>query len=322
MEVFQEVRRVLADHGSLWLNLGDSYATQSGKSANVPQAKHLSNSYPDSASHRSGNIDGLKPKDLCGVPWRVAFSLQDDGWWLRSDIIWEKLNAMPSSATDRPTNSHEYIFMLTKKSRYYFDQEAVREPYTAPLERWGGENVDGYDQSPRGLDRERSLRPNPAGRNVRSVWTFATDNFGGAHFAVFPEELVRRCIFAGCPTEVCNECGEPRVRIVESTKTFQSGSGRSDNPIHGKQDLSGSKNNSTPDIRMGPVVHTTTIGWSDCGHGNYRRGIVLDIFMGSGTTALVARKHDRHSVGIELNSDYCAIAAQRLQQLSLLTEVM
>lgn len=181
------------------------------------------------------------------------------------------------------------------------------EEFSATLLIWGTS----------GTAHQRNTTAHSASRNIRSVWTINTQAYADAHFAVFPEELARRCIAAGCPEQVCRECGKPRERIVEAIKTFESGSGRSGRMPTGKQDLSAEETNSTPDIRLGPVIHTETLGFTDCGHSDYRSGVALDPFMGSGTTALVARKLGRHSVGIELNGDYCQLIAGRLQQLSL-----
>jgi DNA modification methylase len=231
--VFRQVRRVLRDDGTLWLNLGDSYLA----------------------------------KNLVGIPWRVAFALQQDGWFLRSDIIWSKPNPMPESVTDRPTKSHEYVFLLSKSSRYCFDVNAVREPHSDRALRDVGrtvvaEHVTAKHHSDLGdmharygtdvyratLAKNGGVAGHPDGRNIRSVWEIATQSYSEAHFATFPPELVRRCILAGCP----------------------------------------------------------------------EGGTVLDPFGGAGTTALVARNLGRHSILIELNADYCALASERLQQQSLL----
>ena len=178
VDVFRKVRRVLRDDGTLWLNLGDSYASDM-KGSGGPTPKQASNSgsfyQPIRLQH------GLKPKDLVGIPWRVAFALQADGWYLRSDIIWAKPNPMPESVTDRPTKSHEYMFLLSKSPRYFFDQEAVRE----------AQEGDG--------GRTRQDAEVSAGRNIRTVWTIATKPYPGAHFAVFPPALVEPCVKAGCP---------------------------------------------------------------------------------------------------------------------------
>lgn len=195
VEVFREVWRVLRDDGTAWLNLGDSYATQPGKGSNVPQTKWAANSYPESAAHRSQDC-GVKPKNLVGIPWRVAFALQADGWYLRSDIIWSKPNPMPESVTDRPTKAHEYLFLLSKGQKYFYDHEAVKEPATrAGCAPGGNHKVDG-SRNDAGRDMQKPVDEN---RNKRSVWTVATAPYSGAHFAVFPPALIEPCIKAGCP---------------------------------------------------------------------------------------------------------------------------
>ncbi len=206
--VFREARRVLRRDGTLWLNLGDSYAgSRMGKQG---QSGFMADR--SVASHRMqvGRVvpADLKPKDLVGIPWRVAFALQADGWWLRSDIVWAKPNPMPESVTDRPTRSHEYLFLLAKSARYYYDADAIREPHEMkPQRRPGGRPLD---QVPRGTSQPRQrwstarrdeVGPDghPLGRNRRSVWTIATQPFVGEHFATFPPKLVEPCILAGCP---------------------------------------------------------------------------------------------------------------------------
>lgn len=204
--VFREVRRVLADDGVLWLNLGDSYVAPRGNTAAKPgfdnkaAAGHAALNYAGTRPH-----DGLKPKDLIGVPWRVAFALQADGWWLRQDIIWSKPNPMPESVTDRCTKSHEYLFLLTKSARYMYDAAAIAEPHTAIP--FGGKDK-GYAASdlghatPQGIHgpskRGEGRCGNPdGGRNKRSVWTVATQPYADAHFATFPPKLIEPCILAG-----------------------------------------------------------------------------------------------------------------------------
>lgn len=199
VEVFREVRRVLAAHGTVWLNLGDSYAA--ARSYQVRDNKHT-----DVGNTMASEIPaGLKQKDLVGIPWRVAFALQADGWYLRSDIIWAKPNPMPESVTDRPTKAHEYVFLLSKQAKYHFDQEAVREP--AEWARWGDQTVPKYEGTEtatgwmeNGKKEDLQARA-AAGRNIRSVWEIATQPYPEAHFATFPEELARRCIAAGCPEQ-------------------------------------------------------------------------------------------------------------------------
>lgn len=198
VEVFRDVRRVLKDDGVLWLNLGDSYAG-SGKG---PAGKSGKNPYHDirNLSQQRGPIvpDGLKQKDLVGIPWRVAFALQADGWWLRQDIIWAKPNPMPESVTDRCTKAHEYIFMLTKSARYQFDNQAIKEP-SVGLEqknsRFGGSKY-GNSDDPKHATKSGNEYIDSGTRNKRSVWTINTKPFRGAHFAVMPEALVEPCVLA------------------------------------------------------------------------------------------------------------------------------
>jgi DNA modification methylase len=206
--VFREVRRVLRDDGTVWLNLGDSYATGTSKpSTNSPSVDVGYWRSQDGMGRRriDGRECGLKPKDLVGIPWMLAFALRADGWYLRSDIIWAKPNPMPESVTDRPTKAHEYIFLLAKSERYFYDADAIREPHLGPPPS-GGRSAHGYEER-KWSDRTDGLaRPpmtmrdreyNPAGRNRRSVWTINPQPYSGAHFATFPEKLVEPCILAG-----------------------------------------------------------------------------------------------------------------------------
>jgi DNA modification methylase len=194
--VFREVRRVLKDDGVLWLNLGDSYAgSGKGPAGNLGAThneRHLEH------KHSAIVPDGLKPKDLVGIPWRVAFALQADGWWLRQDIIWHKPNPMPESVTDRCTKAHEYLFLLTKSAKYYFNHEAIKEP-SAQLGktniRFGG-NKYGDSDDPKHATKSGNEYTDNGTRNRRSVWTIPTKPFRGAHFAVMPEALVEPCIHA------------------------------------------------------------------------------------------------------------------------------
>jgi DNA modification methylase len=254
VEVFREVRRVLRDDGTLWLNLGDSYAG-SGRGADAIYANQKLSTdslriKPDWA------ISGLKPKDLVGVPWRVAFALQADGWYLRSDIIWSKKNPMPESVTDRPTKAHEYIFLMSKSQKYYYDAEAIKETAVNgdPNPPRGSRGVLGNQNNGRRKQDEVGKRTYTGfngryqpleKRNKRTVWTVSTHPFPEAHFATFPEKLIEPCILAGCP----------------------------------------------------------------------EKGIVLDPFMGSGTTAIVAHRLGRQFIGFELNPEYCEMANRRIKPL-------
>lgn len=226
--VFEEVRRVLAKDGTLWLNLGDSYSQSGGWSREDGyDTKQATNSGSIRQESRKAS-DGLKPKDICGIPWRVAFALQDVGWYLRSDIIWHKPNCMPESVTDRPTTAHEHIFLLTKSAKYWYDAEAISEPAKSGGDLGllrtsatsSGDGVAWHAQSI--LDRKTlkatmresgtgMYRPNRSDiggvgsatdtRNARTVWTIPSQPYIGAHFATFPEEIPRRCILAGCPED-------------------------------------------------------------------------------------------------------------------------
>jgi DNA modification methylase len=215
--VFREVRRVLRKDGTVWLNIGDSYANTEPRKA-----------FGDQSSRGPGTLDGdviqrdwsawqLAPKQLVMMPFRLASALQRDGWFVRSDIVWAKPNPMPESVTDRPTKAHEYVFLLSKSPRYYYDADAVREPHGVGTkhgdafvkqveryrERHGDARPSHFDSPEDGVARLGSTTAdrylNPAGRNLRSVWTIATEPYPGAHFATFPRALVEPCIKAGCP---------------------------------------------------------------------------------------------------------------------------
>ena len=200
VEVFREVRRVLRDDGTVWLNLGDSYASTTkgsggaGKSTLGPN-RDLQNIDFQKMEPRRFELDGLKPKDLIGIPWRVAFALQADGWYLRSDIIWHKPNPMPESVTDRCTKAHEYIFLLSKSARYYYDHEAIKEESVigeGAIRRSGAVSQVGTLRNDEGRHCV-----NDGTRNRRTVWTVSTRSYKGAHFATFPPELIEPCVLAG-----------------------------------------------------------------------------------------------------------------------------
>jgi DNA modification methylase len=202
--VFREVKRVLRDDGTLWLNLGDSYAANEGqrKTTDKPGDKQATSAGSIGAPSRS--VEGLPAKNLIGIPWRVAFALQADGWYLRSDIIWHKPNPMPESVKDRCTKAHEYIFLLSKSERYYYDAEAVKEDASISTKERVGLMVGGGHGDASRNDGDLGSRLTFAqfaenGRNRRSVWTVATQPYSGAHFATFPPKLIEPCILAGCP---------------------------------------------------------------------------------------------------------------------------
>jgi DNA modification methylase len=205
INVMREVKRVLKKDGILWLNLGDNHYGAGGKghTPKDPNAKQLT--VRGSTEETILRRKGFPSKNLVGIPWMVAFALRDDGWYLRADVIWDKFNCMPESVRDRPTISHEYMFLLSKSKKYYYDYKAIKEPYTKPMNRWGGQqltakNKSNWDENTKQQTyRNRNMRPDPKGKNKRSVWHIATQSYKGAHFAVFPEKLVEPCILAGCP---------------------------------------------------------------------------------------------------------------------------
>lgn len=312
VEVFREVWRVLRDDGTLWLNLGDSYNGSGGVGGDYAPGG-LNAGQPKYPGRR---ISTLKPKDLVGIPWRVAFALQEDGWYLRSDIIWSKPNQMPESVTDRPTKSHEYIFLLTKQARYFYDADAIRERIGEPVcmaasFRDGGIYTNNRSFDNHGVkqkDTHGDGDPSYSGRNRRTVWEIATQPMPYAHFATFPEALVEPCIKAGTSERgACPKCGAPWRRMVE---TSPGGLPRKDTEAW---------NNGGPltphkGYRGSPIV--TQIGWQPsctCGCEETVPCVVLDPFGGSGTVAKVARDLGRSSVMIELNPAYVGIMKRRLR---------
>jgi DNA modification methylase len=216
--VFREVRRVLRDDGTLWLNLGDSYAAQrsgsvmpaetlaGGQNGWMPDGTRTNRDRHDGYSpSRNAAAIGLKHKDLVGIPWRVAFAIQADGWYLRSEIIWAKRNCMPESVTDRPTKSHETLFLLAKSPTYFYDADAIREPHAeVSLARvkkpfHTSQDVEGRAVNTTTGDGDMARFCHENGRNKRTVWTIATQPYPEAHFATYPEKLVEPCVLAGCP---------------------------------------------------------------------------------------------------------------------------
>jgi len=328
--VFREVWRVLRDDGTLWLNLGDSY-NGSGKGANGDgSAGKAGNINSGSKGTQQGtftksDVIGLKPKDLVGIPWRVALALQADGWWLRQDIIWHKPNPMPESVTDRCTKAHEYIFLLTKSAKYFYDDYAIREALSdATVKR---------DKSPRGrsqdgggsaksmagynyVDNLGNMQSNPAGRNKRSVWTVTTKPFRGAHFATFPPDLIEPCILAGSATKCCAVCGAPWERVVERIAATSKKCPKTDS-MYQAQGGTGEKKTGTIGMSGGGRIdgYSNTLGYQptcECG-GETQSSMVLDPFSGAGTTGAVAVQHGRRYIGIELSLDYLEMSRKRIQ---------
>jgi len=252
VEVFRCVWDVLEDDGTLWLNIGDSYYNyRPGKGQALVKQSVANNDQdlPQTCARRGNKLEGLKEKDLIGIPWMLAFALRADGWYLRQDIIWHKPNPMPESVQDRCTKAHEYIFLLSKSQKYYYDIDAIKEPLKGEPE-IRNKNAEGYQADYAHGDRfskgERVFGADGMA-NKRSVWSIATKPYAGAHFAVFPTELIEPCIMAGAPIN----------------------------------------------------------------------GVVLDPFMGSGTTAQVAQALGRQYLGCELNPEYAPLQKKRLAQFSL-----
>ena len=322
VNVFREVRRVLRDDGTLWLNLGDSYAND-GKWGGRTSGKHASGVH-DTSVGRLKRSTGLKPKDLIGIPWRVAFALQEDGWYLRSDVIWAKGNCMPESVTDRPTKSHEYVFLLTKNQDYFYDQHAIREPHTmrpqrrlTPIEnRHSFGNRQPHTEAGYRTRDDIGIDGHPDGRNKRTVWNINAKPYRGAHFAVMPEELASLCIRAGSSERgACSNCGTPLSRVFETGVRAKSAV---KNGIATENRAAGTRERAPKGSGGGNVlaaVPRTQIGWRQtcsCSNETLAPCIVLDPFSGAGTTAATAARLGRHFVGIELNPSYVELSLKRL----------
>jgi DNA modification methylase len=325
VDVFREVRRVLRDDGTLWLNLGDSYASGGGqasphrdscggigkKGTRGRQPYHSAGGGFERPSSITGSI---KPKDLVGIPWRVAFALQADGWYLRQDIIWHKPSPMPESVTDRCTKAHEYVFLLTKRERYFYDAMAIAEAarYANTMQSFSTP----YKNAGRGTGKQASgnekdgAEPVMLGdtRNRRSVWTISTRPCKEAHFAVMPPDLAEVCILAGTSAEgCCAACGAPWQRVVERERVATRPG--TDTKVTGDSMTDGNRD---------PERHVTdvrTVGWErtcECDEARVSPCTVLDPFGGAGTTALVSQLHERDSVICELNEKYAKIAQKRI----------
>ena len=247
VEVFRSVRDVLTDDGTLWVNIGDSYYNyRPGKGQALPKqtVSKTKQDLPDKCAKRGNKLEGLKEKDLIGIPWMLAFALRADGWYLRQDIIWHKPNPMPESVRDRCTKSHEHIFLLSKNKKYYYDNEAIKEPVKQD---WGTrDRTSGKYHNPgTGLQPHSGLTKSYERKNKRDVWSVTNKPYKGAHFACFPPDLIEPCILAG----------------------------------------------------------------------SKKGDIILDPFMGSGTTASVALTHDRHYYGCELHEDYGSLIQKRIRSV-------
>jgi DNA modification methylase len=311
VEVFREVWRVLRPDGVLFLNLGDSYNGSGGAGGDYNEGG-LKEGQPRYPGRRIGN---LKPKDLVGIPWMVAFALRADGWYLRSDIIWAKPNPMPESVTDRPTKSHEYVFLLAKNEKYFYDNEAIREGDQVFIRKASGYKSDEYKLAHIGNRQESGFASKDTvtvGRNRRTVWTIPTAPYSGAHFATYPPALVEPCIKAGTSERgCCAKCGKPWERVTEKGEFIPMRWKPGDDKTQQAQRLaSGDKRNepsATSAMVRGGVNERITLGWQPtcaCPPSDPVPCIVLDPFAGSGTTLLVARALGRHAVGLDLSYNY------------------
>jgi DNA modification methylase len=331
VEVFREVWRVLRGDGTVFLNLGDSYAGSWGNAGgqnrgNGTQRPITRGSMVKDQAVRNGDFVppgkygfssmGIKPKDLIGIPWRVAFALQADGWYLRSDIIWAKPSPMPESVTDRCTKSHEHIFMLTKSARYFYDAEAVKEPSVSDHKsgngfkgRQGGSSRVGPLSGGEGTAEQWDGIGGT--RNRRDVWIISTKPYRGAHFATFPPEIPEICIKAGTSERgCCPVCGAPWARVVERTpiKRYRP------NPLT-ERDLVKTAGGSQVVPNDVAGCKSETVGFRpscDCGGGNPVPCTVLDPFAGSGTVGAVAKSLGRDYILIEANPDYIELIEARL----------
>jgi DNA modification methylase len=319
--VFREVRRVLRKDGTLWLNIGDSYSTtQSSQLAGKTGVRGNDNRTFRAIPMNTVGFPGIKPKDLLGIPWMLAFALRDDGWFLRSEITWAKRAPMPESVTDRPTSATEKVFLLTKSARYFYDAEAVKEDAEYGGEQLGivrGQKRRAYamGQEPSGNERPGADATIPSQRNIRNFWLLGPEPFPEAHFATFPTEIPRRAISAGTSARgVCPKCGAPWIRMVD--KKFHP----TQDPQFPKGGNKGlGQSNGWGETPRG-INDTETIGWhpgcvcvGDDPNLPPVPATVLDPFFGAGTTGLVADQLQRHCIGIDLNPDYAAMAERRVR---------
>lgn len=353
--VFREVRRVMRADAIAWLNLGDSFASSTkgtggdgtssglmrdGRGENGRRSKFAAVTRQTHAPTKINH--GAKAKDLLMMPARVALALQADGWWLRSDIIWHKVNPMPESITDRPTSCHEHVFMLTRSPKYFFDAEAVKEVAAYP----NGPNAPSSIKSPHGQGFTRkalrnatesrhrasipggqSMQAEPNGtRNIRNVWTIATTPFPGAHFACFPQKLVEPCIKAATSEKGrCSVCGAPFRRIMEKGAPDLAHQIACGSDAAGAYDGEAQKNyadagvQNASDVKrriLAGMVEKRTIGWKPtCLHVDAKPipCLVLDCFGGAGTTGIVANRLGRDAILYDLNPAYVTMAEDRIE---------
>lgn len=332
--VFRFVHRILRDDGTLWLNLGDSYAGSwgagggQGKSGDLTSRAACDARAQASATRKKLNIgrermEGIKEKDMLGIPWRTALALQADGWYLRSDIIWHKPNPMPESVHDRPAKSHEYIFILSKSERYFYDALAVREQdagHSSGNSFQGRQGSADYHARSGGSGTAEEWIPG-GGRNKRSVWTVASFPYKEAHFATFPPKLITPCILAGTPAAgCCPQCRTPWKIHTESEFVPQADVSP-EKTIRGAQ---GQKALDDTDGRQGYARGHTRVTSSEwlqacaCPPSLPIPSIVFDPFLGSGTTGEESQRLGRSWIGCELNPSNEALQGKRTQKMNLL----
>lgn len=315
--LFDEIRRVLHKSGTLWLNLGDCYAGggRGGGGSYSPERRAWKDADKDSRSRKPSS--GYKDKDLMGAPWRVAFALQDSGWYLRSDIIWHKPNPMPESVLDRPTRGHEYLFLMTKSGRYFYDKEAIADPALNA----GSVVVLGENSLSKGQANGMNIEASGNGlldsytvasmRNKRTVWTIATEPYPDAHFATYPTALVEPCIKAGASEKgCCPSCLAPWRRLQEKGEITEHGGYRK------RADAPGAETSKSSVFRTGKIQTYATIGWQPtckCAGQEPIPCTVLDPFSGAGTTGLVAARLFRSYIGVELNPEYLEMSRKRIE---------
>lgn len=319
LAILRELRRVLRADGVVFWNIGDSYHSARGyggdlKPNDLQSSNRGSLRGKDTYCPNRFPYKNLKPKDLCLIPARVAIAAQADGWWIRSLIIWVKPNPMPESVTDRPTDTYEHIIMLTKSERYFWDADAVREPHKPDSHNPEGKADRQLHNGAKGAKMNEEHRAGnnynfrawaEGGRNIRNVWTFATQPYKGAHFATFPEELPRRCILAATSAKgACIECGAPWERVVKASGGT-SGKGSWTNKAEREEKGKKWRNSEVQSAAMDGTYRREAIGWRPTcrcrgQHGRTAPCLVLDPFAGSGTTGRVAVQLNRRATLIDL----------------------
>jgi len=309
-DIFDEVKRVLRPHGSCWVNLGDSYVRNPSQQDQVGKTGIQSTKYQYNFKHKKNYSSTYKAKSLAQIPSRFAIEMTDRGWILRNEIIWHKPSCMPASVKDRYTVDFEKMFFFTKNPKYYFKQqlEPVKE-VSLKRAQYGLDQTD-HDMKAvnvQGLDKMGERFVNPNGRNKRTVWNVNVASFKGAHFAVYPPELIESPIDAGCPEWVDKKTGIPRERVMEKT-SLERHELPKDNPNHRPERYDGKYEQGQRYASYDDKGYTD--GRDD---DEFTPGIVLDPFFGSGTTAEVAMKQDKDWVGIELNPEFVKISDERLE---------